>query len=81
MPADEAGDDVGGIGPLAQGALAVRSIIQNSMKKYCFKQNWFKLVHSSDKQKGDELQLLHNSHDPSLMQPDHLHIEDEPNLN
>ena len=37
-------------------------------------------MHSSDKQKRDELKLMHNSHDPNLMQPDQLHIEDEPNL-
>ena len=42
--------------------------------------NGRKLVHSPDKQNGDELKLVHNSHDPNLMQLDQLHIEDGPNL-
>ena len=46
---------MGGIGPFAQGELAVSSIGQICMKKYCFEQNVRKLVHSSDKQNGDEL--------------------------
>ena len=58
---DEAGADVGAIGPLAQGELIVSSIVQNCMKKYSFKQNRFK-VHSSDDPKGAETM--------QLMQPD-----------
>ena len=64
---EEAGGDVGEKGPLAHDELAVSSIVQNCMlKKYCFKRNGLKLVHSSDKQNRDEPHLVHSLHDPKF---------------
>ena len=44
-------------------------------------------MRSSDKQNGEELSrysdepnLVHSLHDPNLMQPAQLHVDDEPNL-
>ena len=47
---EEAGDEVGKIGPPIHDELAISQIVQNSMlKKYCLKRNGPKLMHSSDK--------------------------------
>ena len=60
---DECENEEDAGGPLAQGELIVSAIVQDSMKKYCFKQNRPK-VHSSEKQSRDEPNLGHSLHDP-----------------
>ena len=67
---EEAGADVGEIGPPAHDELADSSIVQNCMlKRYCFKRHGPKLMHSSDKQSRDEPNLVHSLHDPNLTRP------------